>query len=78
MRVIKDHPIDGVRSDRIPLTPKTLRLIVFLQKGGSVPPIHVTPKHGYYSILDGRHRYTAFKLLGRKTIKIKYGVRVSR
>jgi ParB-like chromosome segregation protein Spo0J len=77
MRIIKDHSINGVKADRIPITPRTLDLIEFLRKGGTVPPIHVTPKHGYYSILDGRHRYTAFRLLGRKTIKIKYGVRIN-
>ncbi len=78
MRIIKDHPINGVRADRIPLTPRTLLLVDHLRNGGSVPPIHVTPKPGYFSILDGRHRYSAFRLLGRKTIKIKYGIRVDK
>ncbi len=74
MRVIKDHPINGVRADRIPLTPRTLALVEHLRNGGSVPPIHVVQKPGYFDTKDGRHRYSAFRLLGRKTIKIKYGV----
>ena len=62
-------PISSIAMDRYPLNPSTLSLIEYLKKGGEVPPIKVAKlKNGNYRILDGRHRVTASKLLGRKLI----------
>lgn len=56
--------------DRYPLNPSTLDLIDYLRSGGSVPPIKVKRlPTGNYEIRDGRHRITAYKLLGKTHIK---------
>lgn len=67
-----DFPVAGISGwkGKLPLNPTTLALIDYLRKGGSVPPIRLAiDKNGQARIKDGRHRYLAFKMLGRKTIK---------
>lgn len=71
MRVIKNIPISNIVVDRIPLD-RTLSLVKHLEQGGSVPPIKVEYKNGTYILKDGRHRVTAYKLLGRKFINAKF------
>jgi len=72
MRIIKEIPINQITVDRYKLGPDTLDLCCFLRQGGSVPPIHVQRKLNGFKICDGRHRITAYKLLGRKKIKARY------
>ena len=73
MRVVEYINIDQVKMDRHPLNISTLNLIKYLEGGGNVPPIKVaTLKQGGFLIRDGRHRLTAYKLLGRKTIEAKF------
>lgn len=80
--MIKEINIAQIEMDRHPLNPSTLSLIEHIRDGGSIPPIHEA-RHagGNFLIRDGRHRITACKLLGIKTIKARvnhgnYGRRV--
>lgn len=73
IRIERDLPIGSIRMDRWSIGPATLALVDHLRAGGKVPPIHVMFKDGAFHILDGRHRVTAYKLLGAKTIRVRYG-----
>ena len=73
MRITKELFISQIQMDHHPINPSTLALVKHLEGGGKVPPIHVqTLSDGNYRICDGRHRITAFKLLGRRMIEAKY------
>ena len=72
MRVIKEIPIDNIKVDRFAIQPKTLDLVDYLRNGGSVPPIHIYRQNGTFILCDGRHRLTAFKLLGRNEIMARF------
>ena len=73
MRVMSWIPVTSIKVDRSPLNPTVLRLCLHLAKKGTVPPIKVQyGKDGLCHILDGRHRVTAHKLLGRKFILARY------
>jgi len=66
--------IGNIKVDRYPLNPSTLSLIDFIREHGieGLPPIRVKlNENGVYMIKDGRHRVTAFKLLGIKQILAK-------
>lgn len=72
-RKIEFIPIKSIEMDHHPLNPSTLALIKFIESGGSIPPIHICKKpFGGFKICDGRHRVTAFKLLGISEIKAKF------
>ena len=76
MRQTKEIPIGAIQMDRWALQPQTLKLAAFLEMGGDVPPIHVARcANGNYRICDGRHRVTAFKLLGRRKITARFSMR---
>lgn len=72
MRVLKDIPIDLIVVDRHSISKETLALVDFIRSGGEIPPIKIQIENQRYKLKDGRHRITAFKLLGRKTIHCKY------
>jgi len=73
MRQYKKIKIANIVIDRYPLNPSILGLLEHLKSGGSVPPIHIQKiGNGQYKILDGRHRVTAFKLLGKKDILSRF------
>ena len=72
---IRHLPLSCLTIDRIPINPDTLALVKHLDNGGTVPPIHIQYALRKWYIVDGRHRYTACKLLGRKTILCRYGIR---
>lgn len=73
MRVIEQIPVSQIQMDSWRIVPKTLGLIDHLRGGGKVPPIKVYKNgNGQYVIKDGRHRVTAFKMLGRKKILAKF------
>ena len=66
--------ICNISIDKHPLNPTTLNLIDFIRVYGisNLPPIRVKMSDdGVYIIKDGRHRVTAFKLLGIKEILAK-------
>ena len=70
-------PISAIIVDRYPINRSTLSLVEYLKKGGTVPPIRIAQtQQGQYKILDGRHRITAYKLLGRTEILSKYSERI--
>jgi len=72
-RIIESVYVGQIKMDRYPLNPATLSLIRYLEANGSVPPIKIVKlKSGGYRIKNGRHRITAFKMLGRKKIKAKF------
>lgn len=79
-RVEKEIPVSLIEMDRIPLDSKTFEFayaLSGLSSGGLLkadfPAIKVAKRpDGRYEIRDGRHRWTAHKLVGRKTIKAKF------
>jgi hypothetical protein len=75
MRVTRDLPLSAIRVDRYPFD-KTLEFVAAFRNGVSCRPIHVRldSKTGVFYILDGRHRFMAYKLLGKETIPAQYGV----
>lgn len=75
MRVVRSLPLNLIDIDRLPFE-RVLDLAIHLRSGGSVPPIHVIScPNGRFSILDGRHRFHAHKLVGRTHILARYGQR---
>lgn len=76
MRLQKLVPLAAIDIDRRPLNPKTLALVDFIRAGGMVPAIHAQRDElGRWKIKDGRHRFVAFKLLGKPSILVRYWVR---
>jgi len=79
MRITKDLPIANIKMDRWPICPQTFDLATKLEGGLKVPPIHVAKlPNGQYKICDGRHRVTAFKLLGRNEIEARFSTETLR
>lgn len=73
MRKTEMVNIGSIKMDRFPLNPATLNLIKYLEQGGKVPPIKISSLGtGQYLIKDGRHRITAYKLLGKDYIKATF------
>lgn len=73
MRIIKLINISEIIVDRYSISPETLNIVDFIRGGGIVPPIKVQMfGSGQYKLKDGRHRVTAFKLLGIKQIEAKF------
>lgn len=76
MRFLQPIQVAQIDVDRLPIGLRTLSLAAHLAGGGAVPPIHVMPAtNGRFRILDGRHRLLAFRLLERRTIVARWGVR---
>lgn len=74
MRIRRFLPIGQIIVDRWAIGPQTFDLAAKLQIGFQVPPIKVQDLgNGQFKIRDGRHRITAYKLLGRKEIEVTYG-----
>jgi pyrimidine deaminase RibD-like protein len=48
-----------------------MSMVDTIKKGGELPPIIVVPKNFNYTILDGHHRYTAYKLAGVEDVPVK-------
>lgn len=73
-RVRAEVPLGHILMDRIPLDPTTLKYAKLIEKSVDFPAIKVQwLAPGRLLIKDGRHRWTAHKLAGKKTIKVKYG-----
>lgn len=71
MRTEKEIPIRNIAVDRFSISPETLALCDHIRNGGNIPAIKVQKKDGVYILKDGRHRITAYKLLGKQKIKCK-------
>lgn len=69
-----------IHSARRPCNRSVYELAHHLEKGGTVPPIHVkqSPFDGSFWICDGRHRIEASKLIGKRTILARYAVQCKR
>lgn len=75
MRIRKPIRVSNIRIDRAPVNLSTYQLARFLEAGGTVPAIKVRPlPSGEFVIRDGRHRVTAYKLLGWPEIEATYGL----
>lgn len=72
MRIIKEINIDQIIVDKHSVSKETLNIVDFIRKGGKLPPIKVQKIKGQYKLKDGRHRITAYKLLGCKKIECKF------
>lgn len=77
MRTIKLINIDSIRRlDRYPICPQTLDLANKLSNKKilieDIPPVHTILKEGSHILRDGRHRYTAIRLIGETKIKAKF------
>lgn len=73
MRTEEDVYLNQIEIDRYPINKSTLDLIDFIRDGGEVKPIKVYEKSkGKFAIRDGRHRFTAYKMMGKQKIKVKY------
>lgn len=75
MRIKKLINLSNIKIDREPINSKTYALAKYLEGGGEVPPIKVKMDdgQGHFTIIDGRHRVLAFKLIGRTEILAKFG-----
>lgn len=74
--VIQRLKVDLIIADRVPVGRRTFEIAIHLEKGGTVPPIHVVPyKSGCWFVLNGRHRLAAHKLVGKKQILAKHAGR---
>ena len=71
MRVIKEIPISNIIVDNHSISKETLSIVDFIRSGGEVPPIKIQVLNNKYKLKDGRHRITAYKLLGLNKIKCK-------
>jgi len=68
-REIKELPICSIMCRNYPHDTKTLEYALLLRCGGQFPPIKVyRRKKGGFVIKDGRHRFLAHKLNGRRKI----------
>lgn len=78
MRVVEFINIANVVVDRHSISEQSFDLAKKLDSGQIQPsdltPIKVVLNKGAYVLKDGRHRITAFKLVGLKQIKAKYHV----
>lgn len=76
MRVVKEINLCNIIVDRWSISPETLDLCLKIKSGEvkieDLPPIKVHWDGIMFKLTDGRHRITAMKLLGEKTIKAKY------
>lgn len=71
MRVVKEIPIRNIVVDRFSISPETLCLVDFIREGGEIPAIKIQKLNNRYILRDGRHRITAYRLLGIEKIKCK-------
>lgn len=73
MRVEKEVYLSNIKMDRIPLSEKTYNYATLMKEGVVFPPIKLARRRdGEFEIRDGRHRWTARKLLGYKKILSKF------
>jgi len=75
MKTFKWINIKNIIVDKYSISPETLELVLKIKSGEikieDLPPITTELKSGSYILKDGRHRVTAFKLLGIDKIYAK-------
>ncbi len=77
MNIVEDVSLLGVIGLdliqlHLTLDSRVMGIVDHLRNGGTVPPIHVQAYKPFYKLLDGYHRYVAYKLLGKETITVYY------
>lgn len=71
-RKIREVPLGQIVYDSLPLNPTGFATAMALRMGVSMPPVKLQDLgDGRFRLLDGRHRYLAHKLNGRKTIRAR-------
>ena len=66
---LKHVPLCLVDHGKLPLNPDGLATAIAMKNGVVMPPIKLERKsNGRYILKDGRHRFLAHKLNGKKTI----------
>lgn len=70
MRVQMHVPLRNIQNDKKPaFDAKTLKFVFALMRGDKFPPIPVArTAAGCYRLTGGRHRWSAHKLLGSRTV----------
>lgn len=78
MRVTGQIPIERIKSKkRLPLGLKAFQFALAMKRGEKFPPVKLQRSvtgDGNYVLKDGRHRVSAAKLLGHKTVFALYSV----
>lgn len=73
MRIKENINISDILLDSMPINNETLRFVLLIIYGIEFPAIKVSKLYtGQYLIRDGRHRVTAYKLLGIKKIMASF------
>lgn len=72
-RTISPVDISLIAIDRMPIGPVALLYAIEMHNGSMFPPVKLQRgAHGRFILKDGRHRFVAHKLLGRKMISATY------
>jgi hypothetical protein len=76
MRVIQTINIENIDYGKpLPMNKKVMSFALDLLMGNTFPPVKVQHMGGKYRLKDGRNRLSAYKLLGKKTIRAYVGVK---
>lgn len=76
MRIIKEISIQQIDVDNYSISKETLDIVDYIRSGGEIPEIKVINlDSGRFKLKDGRHRITAYKLLGKQKIKAKFSTK---
>ncbi len=81
MRIVDEVHLGDIYTGKLPVNPTVLALAERIRKGLAVGPIKVSPvvgRRGKFSLLEGGVIYQAYKLLGIKTIKVRYSPKLNR
>ena len=77
MRIKKEINMSLIDIDRMPINPATLQYANRMTQGDIFPAVKLQSlPGGRFRLLDGRHRFVAFKLLGRSNILAQYSTRL--
>jgi len=73
MQKIETVPVSLIDCNNLPINKKTLIFALEMKIGGVIfPPVKLERiASGRYKLRDGRHRFSAHKLLERNTIRAK-------
>lgn len=80
MRVVAEVHLGDIVHGKLPLNPKVLELISKVSQGQPMGPIHVQPlgTRGKFRLIDGKYEYLAAKLMGLRTITVRFSPKLSR
>ena len=81
VRVVAEVHLGDILHGKLPSNPKVLELIGKVSQGGQLAPIHVRPvvgQKGKFVLLTGKYQYMAAKLMGLRTISVRFSPKLSR